>query len=396
MPLVTGDTVEECTACVSAIYDDFDFIDKNGFILAQVDAIMKCKTQSRPYPDFLPESETRVYLRDYPDYAYDTAHGVIFNVTTKQIIQPVHGQVNLKGDSVYVHIEGLRACTPKPIYANVSVDHISRDHTDHRLENLRWAPASLQCKNRHTKESLDTSAIQAKKDGEEWKTYKTRKEFVQSLGLPYLPSCANLSTAISNGVKFHGHRVRNLTPTGIGQLRPIPASVVGIDGYQATEFGGYIRRPNGTYTHGSKESRCHYYKINIDGSPYKVHILTTYAFHGSKPSPNSQSNHKRGAANGPADARDLEWVTRSENVQHAHDVGLNTSSRAVVAISDNTTKRFSSSLDAVRYFKARGIKVDNSAITKSCNGKQKSHKGITWAYADGTTTSRKRKFIDDE
>ncbi|KAG5186444.1 hypothetical protein JKP88DRAFT_241054 [Tribonema minus] len=356
-----GDTEEECVAWVSALYEDQEFKDKAELIEAQVRAIMLTKGQSRPYPEFLTGSRTRVYLRDDIAYAFDIERGLICNIATKQIIQEnKNHKIKINGKARFVHNEELRACIPKPDHPQVSSDHINRDHYDHRFENLRWGSASLQSTNQHKHESNVTPSIEAKKAGEEWKLYRTRKVFVEQIGLTY----------DSNSVK---------------------------QGHKASERKGYIRRPNGCFTQGTK-GRSGYYNISIRGSRHKVHILTTNAFHGLKTSEKMQANHKRGVFNGPADAADLGWTTPSENAQHAHDTGLTSSMRAVVVtLNDGFTQRFNSGVEAARWFKEeKGVVVQQGHIAAACNGKAKTHGKMTWAYADGTKESKKRKFIDDE
>lgn len=396
-----GDTEEECVAWVSALYDDQEFKDKAELIEAQVRAIMLTKSQTRPYPEFLPGSRTRVYLRDDIAYAFDIEQGLIFNVATKQILKASKlNTVSINGKMVLVHNEGLRACVPKPDLPNMSSDHIDKDYHNHTLKNMRWSTASLQAVNKHKHENRDTPAIEAKKDGGDWTFYQTRKAFVEEIGLMYdSNSVKRIADAVNHWKKFKGYNVRNWTPPDIGELRDIPPSVIGgAAGHKASERKGYIRRPNGCFTQGTKCSRSDYYHIGITGKTYKVHILTTNAFYGLKASEDMQANHKKGSANGPADAADLEWITPSKNTQHAHDTGLNAVSRAIVAtLKDGSTQSFASSLDAVRWFKKeKDISLDNSSISKACNGKLKTHGGMTWAYADGTKESRKRKFIDDE
>lgn len=396
----TGETCEECVAWVSAIFDDHEFKDKQELIQAQVEAIMAAKAESRDYPELLPGSTTRAYLRDDLDYAFDITHGVIFNVNSKLILQlNSAGQVSIKGKAVRVNIEGLRVFIPRPDHPGVSSDHINGDHTDNRLENLRWGSPSLQRANQKRPESLVMPAVEAKKDGEEWKFYKTRKLFVEAIGFTYSDAKrTNIVTAIKKGTRFCGHRVRNFTPLNIGELRDVPAAAIGgVKCYKATEYGGWIQNPNKTFTQGSKDPRRDVYNIMIQRSNYKVHVLTTSAFWGLKPHKDSQSNHKCGAANGPADAKDLEWTTPSENIQHSHDSGLNTGSRAVVAtLKDGSTQTFSSAAEAGRCFDKKGVKLNPGAIRTVCSGKNKMHGGMKWAHADGTKESRKRKFIDEE
>ncbi|KAG5186442.1 hypothetical protein JKP88DRAFT_241050 [Tribonema minus] len=389
-----GETVEECHAWVSALYPEC-FKNNEAFMDAQVDAIMKANLEARPYPEFLPGSRTRVVLRNNTMYAFDINLGVIFNIATGQILKATKtNRVGVNGKPVLVYNEGLLACFPKPDYPHVTADHINQDHHDHRLVNLRWGSASLQATNRCLPKDLDLPAIQVLENGD-WVFYRTRKAYVEEkLGLSHADVYREVSHAIIHGSTFKGHHIRNWVPENIGKLHDIPSCVVGVTGYQATEYGGWIHRPNGTYTQGHKHCRGHYYSIGINKSYYQVHELTTNAFWGLRPSEYHQANHKLGAAAGSADAKDLEWILPRDNVQHAYDTGLNPNSRAVVAtLKDGTPKTFSSAMNAVRYFKKEGVKVDPSCIMRACNGRLKTAGKMAWAYTDGGT-SRKRKFID--
>lgn len=69
-----------------------------------------------------------------------------------------------------------------------------------------------------------------------------------------------------------------------------------------------------------------YYKISLNQKNRKsrytyVHILVCEAFHGPKPTPVHEVNHKDGDKTNNV-AWNLEWATRSENINHAIRMGL--------------------------------------------------------------------------
>lgn len=58
---------------------------------------------------------------------------------------------------------------------------------------------------------------------------------------------------------------------------------------------------------------------NGDRCPRSIHRLVAEAFHGERPTPKHQVNHKDGdRENNQAD--NLEWVTQAENMRHRFDV----------------------------------------------------------------------------
>ena len=63
-----------------------------------------------------------------------------------------------------------------------------------------------------------------------------------------------------------------------------------------------------------------YLRVKIDGKCERLHILVALAF---IPNPDNKPivNHKRGRKH-DCRASQLEWVTQSENIQHAWDNGL--------------------------------------------------------------------------
>jgi hypothetical protein len=108
-----GEAVGECVTWVTALYADNDFSDKFELITAQVKAIMAAKMEIRPFPDFLPGSRTRVYLRENIAYAFHIERGIVYNIATKQILQ-ASGQASV----------GLLACIPSPWSAFVQTAQV--------------------------------------------------------------------------------------------------------------------------------------------------------------------------------------------------------------------------------------------------------------------------------
>ena len=65
-----------------------------------------------------------------------------------------------------------------------------------------------------------------------------------------------------------------------------------------------------------------YLRVKLDGDNCRLHILVAVAFV-PNPEPDTKTivNHKKGKKH-DCRASQLEWVTQSENIQHAWDTGL--------------------------------------------------------------------------
>lgn len=63
-----------------------------------------------------------------------------------------------------------------------------------------------------------------------------------------------------------------------------------------------------------------YLRVKVDGCNARLHILVATAFC-SHPEGKNIVNHKRGKKHDRR-ASQLEWVTQSENIQHAWNIGL--------------------------------------------------------------------------
>lgn len=127
---------------------------------------------------------------------------------------------------------------------------------------------------------------------------------------------------------------------------------------------------------------------------FAIHTLVAKAFI-SNPKNLPFVNHKDGNKLNNH-AFNLEWITQKGNAQHAHDIGLNSSKKAVIQLDkeENEIRRFDSIKEAELYFGC----YRSSTIGKVCNGKGLQSCGYRWKYVDNNkitvdkNTNKKREL----
>lgn len=113
---------------------------------------------------------------------------------------------------------------------------------------------------------------------------------------------------------------------------------------------------------------------------FVVHVLVAKFFvHNPDPETKIYVNHINSKRD-DNDYRNLEWVTQSENINHAYKYGgLSKKQRAVIRYDDssNEIRKYDSVSEA-----ARDINGDSSGIYQVCNGMMNHYYGFRWKYFD--------------
>lgn len=167
--------------------------------------------------------------------------------------------------------------------------------------------------------------------------------------------------------------------------------IEGFDGYEVSDLGRVksLQRRNKRFDQFLKgiPDRDGYYRVCLrkESKSYRrcIHRLVASAF---IPNPNNkkQVNHKFGIVTDNR-ASQLEWVTHSENNQHAYDVlgrvgawtgkrgGAHHRSKSVVCL--NTGVIYGSTLEAERELGLRG-----KSVSEVCLGNRKTTKNLSFKY----------------
>ena len=310
--------------------------------------------------------------------------GYVRNAKSKRVLKPskIYGyhRFNIGKTSYSVHGVVARTFLPLPSDPSMIVNHLDGDKINNKVKNLRFCTLS-----ENTQHAVDTGLI----------TYKTRKVDQYSLDGEYITTYDSITSAsIATGLdvsgitkvckkkrKFCGNFIWKHTDPDVGVspdtqewkvVNSFPnykvsnkGEVANQDGHMLSQYVDAAGYHSVQLTNGDLTKRI------------KIHILVTQHYLPTS-DPSCVVNHKNGKR-GDNSVENLELVSQAQNVQHAHDTGLNRTGKSVVQLdlNGNELKTFKNIREAYEHI---GL-VYASGIGLVCKGKQKTCAGYGWKFA---------------
>jgi hypothetical protein len=266
----------------------------------------------------------------------------------------------------------------------LTVNHIDHDPSNNLVDNLEWA--TIQEQNKHSRKSkthknarkvfkldLVTNSV--------IRVYRSSLEAAQSFGLVSLNCKRSCIIAVCNNKRktAYGYKWRYDTSGNEDLPNEQWKEITGHPGYYISSCGRYRKGVTGDAKTGHQRLSG-YVKMGIKETTYSVHRLVAQTFiHNPQPEVLTIVNHKNGIRNDNS-VDNLEWVTHSENCQHAHDTGLYKRRKRKFEMYDKSGKlvdTFESQKKA-----AKTVGVSASCINSCLYGRSKSSGGFIFKFQE--------------
>lgn len=284
--------------------------------------------------DITSNEEVWKVIPTFPDYEAST-FGNVRNKTTMKVIKfhenfgymTSHLYRDQKRCPVKAHRLIAETFIENPESKEV-VNHKNSIRNDNRVENLEW------------------NTIKENNDHKLTKHPSNKKDFIRQIWqcdiihhdrIKLFKNCIEAAKSI-NGEKYKGiaSNIRSVLcgkysqsngyyweyepyPVIEGEVWKEVTFIDNVSGYEISNQGR-LKNSKGNMFFGHKDDNG-YIRVSINETLYRMHILVAKSF---IPNPENKPhvNHKDGVRDNNK-LENLEWVTRSENMQHAYDTGLN-------------------------------------------------------------------------
>ena len=294
------------------------------------------------------------------------------------------GGITLSGENgkvrKYVHVISCLAFHgPRPSPSH-TVDHIDRDWQNNNINNLRWASRSIQMKNKFIPKTKGFKLMYIKSNNKI--SFKSVAEAARYFNIKnttlHLWLKRDVIVKVCGGILQYD----KLIPKRGSIIKKVPSWIINSNKEILASSCGLVKIKN-NWTTGYKSGRPEkYFSVSVKNK-CQIHRMVAAAFLG-KPEDDRQIyvNHKNGDG---FDNRieNLEWVSPSENNQHAVDTGLVSGLAPVIQYNlQGIRQREFPSLNAA----SRHVNCDGSIhsasinIRHTCVGNRPSAYNFIWRY----------------
>jgi hypothetical protein len=317
--------------------------------------------------------------------------GKIRNLKTGNTLDPSPSKQNgyiyvrIRDDSgrerqIGAHILVAHAYSPDP--PNEEVDHINRNRTDNRPDNLRWVTRLGNAQNQSTPSARSVKRVEQRDyDGNVIKVWDSALEAGTTLGINVRSirnACGGNPNHRSNGFAWY-YVAEGARDADTGELRQMK-----VNGRAMTiSSKGWVQLKGHDPTFGHLGNGKYLVHVKTrDGrsaSKYRVASLVCEAFHGPRLSPESVVRHlDRDMLNNSSD--NLQWSTMVEVLMDRPKAKSGTRGKAVHQLEDDQIIVTYASLAIA----ARATGVDQANIGACCRGRVPKAGGYVWKYASDT------------
>lgn len=258
-----------------------------------------------------------------------------------------------------------------------TVDHINRKTKDNRILNLRWATKSQQMMNQKKPKTRQSRSV-AQLDTEN----NVIKIWTLRDADKYYPGVGDVCTGKTK--TRGGYKWRYCEPIDEDEDNHVWKELIPREGIPPISVSnhGKLKLGRGNITKGSLD-KDGYLKVRLTCNDGKVcsfgaHRLVAQAFIENTDTEATMVNHRNGIK---ADNRveNLEWVTNTQNLRHAHENGLIKYRVKPVVQIDRETGQILKKYPSVKAA-AEAVDIGASDIAKVCSGKAKSSAGYFWKF----------------
>lgn len=260
------------------------------------------------------------------------------------------------------------------------VNHINYNKLDNRVKNLEWVTASENTKHAHQDENRKTTRIPIIRwdlDNTNPVRYesvnKAREEFGPCIS-DYLAGKAKQAYGYLwsyENIPVTKMDTKNLDLTTFKQIENHPNFLISIDGnvYNKSRKSFLTPRQTGSYM-----------SVVLDTKHYCIHrLLATYFI--DKPENYNDKwivNHKDGNKLNN-NIENLEWLSASDNAQHAYDTGARSTARPIIQkdLDGNIVGEYINATHASRVLNF-GYNVNSQILTACKNPKRPIRYGFRW------------------